>query len=649
MVCGWMGTNLEIDLSQGKIEKEEGDSQLYETYLGAKGTNAKLLWDRVPPEVPAFSPDNLLLIGTGILTGTIVPSANRAGFTFRSPQTGFHMYSSIGGLWPAEIKHAGYDTVAISGRSSTPVYLWIKDDQVAIRDAAHLWGKGIHETKKIIRAELKNKGIQIACIGPSGENRVYGATIEDGVGASASRGGIGAVMGGKNLKAIAVYGSKDVNIAKPSLLNGLCEHILQRTGPLRKWLEDFPNLLNRFDMLSGFFGNLNEHYREAPPDFKQAVKNTGVLCQELINRARTREVACYNCGIRCRQAFRRADGGYSFIKCQSWWAFMVSSKTVDYDFAMHCYNLCEDYGLDTVSVARYIAFAIELYQKGILTKKETDGMHLEWKNKEIVFSLIGKIARREGLGDVLANGVYEAARQIGNGAEEYAHHVKKLELIPASSSVFAPYFALTLAISDKADATRNMSFPTQDTWFLPKEERKAYMKSGYFVYPKEYEKYMLAEFDRTGDDYEGSCQFAVYDEETFTLTDVTGLCNFWTVFFPYPPINSRSLVASLVSSTTGIDIDEGGLTQIARRIINLIRAYNLMLGLTRKDDTVPKMFFQRTPGPPWIKLDPDKFNKLIDRFYQLRGWSSEGIPTTNTLEGLGMNYVSEELVKRGIL
>jgi aldehyde:ferredoxin oxidoreductase len=328
---------------------------------------------------------------------------------------------------------------------------------------------------------------------------------------------------------------------------------------------------------------------------------------------------------------------------------MVSSKTIDYDFAIKCYNMCDEFGLDTVSTARCIAFAIELYEKGILKKNETDGMHLEWNNKDIVFSLIEKIARREGIGDILANGVYEAAVQIGRGAEDYAHHIKKMELIPAASSLYAPYFALTLAISDKADATRNMSYPVQETWFLPRGKREEFIKSGFFPYPKGYEKYFMTDFDFTGEDYEGSCQFAVYDEETFSLTDCLGLCNFWSIFFPYPPINGRPLLAELISGATGLDIDESELTQISRRVINLVRAYNLRSGLTRKSDTIPKMFFTISPSPPWSKLDPDIFDRCLDRFYELRGWNNNGVPKKEELDKLGLDDVRQELERRGIL
>jgi len=633
MPYGWAGTNLEVDLSSGKIEKQQGDPKLYSDYLGGKGYNAKLFWDRVPPEADAFSPDNLLIFGTGVLSATMVPSANRTCITFKSPVTGMHYFSTFGGFLAPEMKHAGYQTIIISGKSPTPVYLWINDDKVEIRDASHLWGKGTHETQRILREELKNNKVQIVCVGPAGENKVYMASIEHGAGASASRAGVGAVMGDKNLKAIAVYGTRDVNIANSSRLTELCEYILGRTGPLREVIEKFAELHGR-EMAGMYYGNLNLMYREIPRDseFRQIIRN-----------------ACYNCGIRCKSVSPRSDGGYTFIKCLSRTYPLVCDKSIDWNFGTRCHELCEEYGLDSVSVGRTIAFAIELYEKGILTKAETDGMDLEWGNQEVFLSLIEKIIRREGFGDILANGTHGAACQIGKGAEEYAHLSKKLELIAGPIAEYSPFWALEQAISDKADPTRNMSIVSQMTWLEPKEEREAYINSGFFCYPQEFEKYFMEDFDFIGADPEAGCQIASYDEETFTITDLTGLCNFWTVFFPYPPINSRSLIADLLSCVTGMDTDEVELTKIARRTVNLVRASKVRAGLKRKDDTVPKMFFQRTPPPPWQTLNPDKFNEWIDRFYEIRGWSSEGIPTKETLEELGLDYVSQDLERRGIL
>ena len=309
MLYGWMGVNLEIDLSNGNIEKTEADRKTYEQYLGGKGTNVRLFWDRVTPDITPFSPDNPIIIGNGVLTGTPIPSANRAVFTYRSPLTNLHQYSALGGLWPTELKHAGYDTVVISGKSSEPVYIWIHDDAIEIRDASHLWGKSTYETKRLVREELQNSNVQVVSIGLAGERKVIGATVEDGIGSSVSRGGIGALMGDKNLKAIAVCGTKDIYVAKPERLNELCEYILGRAGQFRGWTKQLAYQLNSGNMNVGFFGNLNETYDEADYDFQDLVDYAAEECQDLIEKERVREVSCYNCGIRCKNAFRRPDGG----------------------------------------------------------------------------------------------------------------------------------------------------------------------------------------------------------------------------------------------------------------------------------------------------------------------------------------------------
>jgi aldehyde:ferredoxin oxidoreductase len=651
MFYGWTGVNLEIDLSSGNIERTEGDRKLYEQYLGGKGTNARLFWDRVTPEVAPFSPDNPIIIGNGVLTGTPVPSSNRAVFTYRSPLTKLHQYSALGGLWPTELKHAGYDTTVISGESPTPVYIWIHDDAVEIRDASHVWGKSTYETKRILREELQSNDVQVISIGLAGERKVIGATVEDGIGSSVSRGGIGALMGKKNLKAIAVRGTKDIYIAKPERLNELCEYILGRAGQYRGWTKQLAYQLNASNVNVGFFGNLTETYDEADYDFQEIIDYAAEECQDLIDKERVREVSCYNCGIRCKNAFRRPDGGYSFIKCQSWWAFIVSSKMVDYDFSLKCYLLCEKYGLDSVSVARYVAFATDLYERGILKKEDTDGMALEWANKDVVFSLIEKIARREGIGDVLADGVYEAARQIGKGAEDHAHHTKKMEYMPSASYFLTPAGALLQAISDKADPSRNATIFQTAIWQAPKDIREDYVDSEYCLHPEKYREYLLSEFDETGEDYEPACQIASYDQELFCITDLTGLCNFWTGFMPYPPINTRSLKAELISCVTGMDIDETGLTRIARRVTNLVRSCNVRLGLTRKDDTISKVFFKGGGGTELEreKIDPERFSKLIDRFYDINGWNSDGVPTRETLDELDLGFVSEDSQQRGIV
>ncbi|MEE9516962.1 MAG: aldehyde ferredoxin oxidoreductase N-terminal domain-containing protein [Candidatus Adiutricales bacterium] len=640
MLHGWMGSALEINLSTAQWEKTEFDSRLYESFLGGKGINARLFWDRVTPDVEPFSADNPIIISPGVLTGTMVPGANRAVFTFRSPQTSLHHYSALGGFWPAELKHAGYDNIVITGKSPTPVYIWIRDDKIEIRDAGHLWGKSTHQTKALIREDLNNNQVQVVSIGPAGENRVFGASLEDGTGASVSRCGIGAVFGDKNLKAIAVSGTQDIHIAEPQKLDELCQFILTRTDNLRNFYQHFAFTLNPALVRAGFFGNLSQTYRQSSPEFQADIKAAGQKCQDLIDKQRVREVSCYNCGLRCKHVYRRPDGGYSFIKCQSWIAFMTASKLIDYDFALKCYQACEAHGLDALAVARYVAMAIDLFERRILTSQDVDGLDLKWGNEDVVLSLIEKIAHREGIGDMLADGVHEAARRIGKGAEEFADTVKKVEPIPSSGGFDSYWGALVQAVSDKADVTRNMSIFVQGFWQAPKEIRENYISSGYCLYPEEYEQYLLEEFDKTGDNPEPTCQLVAYDEEMFTITDLTGLCNFWSCFMPDPPIHKRELKAKLISSVTGLDIDEAELTKIAKRIINLVRSCNVRLGLKREDDTTLNVYLKRVSSTTGRKkIDPEKFSKHLDRFYELRGWAADGIPTQETLEKSDLGFI----------
>lgn len=648
---GWAGANLKIDLSSGEIEREQSDPKLLEAYLAGKGTNAKILWDKVPPEVDAFSANNLLIIGVGVLTGTLVPAANRAIITFKSPVTDMHAHCGVGGFFGPELKHAGYDTITISGKSAVPTYLWIRDDHVEIRNAGHLWGKDTWETQRLLREELKEDKVQILCIGPAGENRVYMASIEGSGGVSASRGGVGAIMGDKKLKAIVVRGMKDINIAKESKLIELGEYILNRVGLARRddrrdYMGKTARLLVKKHVwaMGHFSGDVAPHVQRKVED------DLDRITRDFTARFKTRNVSCYNCPVGCRWMIPDPYGEHFLVtKCQALSAAMIHSQVIDCDIGLRSYSLCRKYGLDLISVLYCVAFAIGLYREGILTKEDTQGMYLEWGNAEVFLSLVKKIARREGIGDVLANGAYRAAQQISRGAEDYVCHTKKLESLPVDYCG-RPDHALPQAISDKADRTRNMSATWFQLWKLPKEDREAYLRSGFFEYPKEYKKHFLADYDPTGVKYEGLCQFLAYDEETFNLADATGCCLFWLLHLPYAPITPRSLLADLTSCATGIDIDEIEATKIARRIMNLVRAYNARAGAGRKDDSIPKIFFgERSRIPPHHQLDYALFNKWLDRYYEIEGWNSDGIPTKETLDKLDLNYVREDLERRGIL
>ena len=660
MNYSWAGTVIEVDLSRGIIERRQNTPESVADYLAGKGTNAKLLWDRVPPETDAFSRENLLLVGAGLLTGTMVPGANRICITYKSPVTGLHCFSSMGGFWGAELKHAGYDTIIISGKSPTPVFLWINNDHVELRDAGHLWGKGTHKTQMIIRDEMKIDKAQIMCIGPAGENKVYHASIEHAVGASASRGGAGAVAGDKNLKAIAVYGTQDIGVANPSKLIDLCEHMLSRTGMVRtKIFEQSAFTIIQFLLRIGAYGNFS---RIISPKIQQQILDMGLRAQDFIEKKRAREVGCYNCMLRCKHLYRTSNGEYTCMKCADWYTPMVATQVLDPEFAVQYTYLCEQYGLDIITTANCIAFAIDLYQKGILTKTDTDGMHLEWGNSDITFSLVEKIARREGIGDVLANGNYRAAKQIGKGSEEYAIHTKKLDA-RLVDGFYRAHICLIDAINEKGDPSKLDNTIYSGIFPLSREEKEAYLRDGWFPYPKEFNQYLLADVDYSGADYNADAQMTAYDTDQYTLADVTGICYYWMMFWRYPVVDSRDLVARLISAATGIEIGDVEATKITQRIANLIRGYNVRDGLRRKDDWVPKMVFERPvqPKEKFIRgfyepnapqrqqIDSQFLDKRISAFYNLRGWDNDGIPTKETLKKYDLDYIRQDLQQRKII
>lgn len=657
MRYGVTGTDIEVDLSRGSVEKVQSDPALTEAFLGGKGKNAKILWDRVPAEVDAFSPHNLLIISAGALVGTMAPGANRTTVTFKSPIIDTHCYSILGGYFASELKFAGYDTIVFSGKSPTPVYLLIDNDRVELRDASHLWGKDTHETESILREELKKDKVEIMCIGPAGENRVYTASIQHGVGASASRGGAGAVMGDKKLKAIAVRGTKDVNVASPSRLLELCQPIRDRTGPVSTHLFDrfgYSRIQRYARGVDYGYGN-----KPLPPELQHSLKLMGDTAQNFINRKAERRVDCYNCGLRCIHAYRVKDGGYAYIKCSNLVQALRCTRILDLDFGVTFYYWCEKYGLDAKAITSQIHLAIKLYENGILTREDT-GMHLEWNNSEVALSLMKKIAHRDGIGDILADGVYRAGQRIGRGAEEFIRHKKKLEGVPSGrggEDGGGGAGSLNSAIADKGDSSKLIgSYPDslwerawEGTHVANPEEKEAYLNSEYFQFPEEFKKYISIEEETADTDYEGHCRFIAYNEETFTLSDATGFCNYLIGHHGSPPINGRPLIADLIATVTGLDIDEAETTRIAQRIINLVKACKVRDGLTRKDDSPPKRETQKAPTSGEGKPERSLLDKCIDRYYELRGWDNEGIPTRETLSAMGLDDVRQELERKGFL
>lgn len=644
------GYNLEIDLCRGNIERVATDPALTAIYLGGLGTNAKILWDRVPPEVEPFSPDNLLIFSTGLLCGTPAIGANRTIVSTFSPQTQLVAFSMMGGFWAPELKYAGYDKVILRGKSADLVYLWIHNDKVEIRDASHLRGKGAVETAELIRQELKEPNAQVASIGLAGENRVYFASIEQGR-SSASRGGIGAVMGDKGIKAIAVRGTKDVNIARPAEFIELCKEVLQyilyrENNPIPGVMPILAGLGSPQEMKvhdeawhtqNFMWGNSRVRRKDF---WNEEIEKKWTQSMESM---RTRLISCYNCPLKCGATISVPGLPTYMMKCFSKLTYTMAAFS-DLDFGLSIAQRATEYGVDGFSTPQVMAFALELYEAGILTDKEMAGMPSDSEGR--FYWLLDRIVRREGIGDVLANGTHWAAQQIGNGAEQYAHNnIKKMEQLPLKLSMLNPIYFLMYATGEKINITQiEGQFPQAP--FVTREEREEFVKDWIQVPDEKFKQYVL-DWEPRGErsmpfypSVEACCEIVDWQEKMHYIDDALGVCSGLSSF-PLKPAYHIHNYPKFISSATGMDMDEAGLTQAARRSRTLLRAVNVRKGMRRADE--------KPPEDHWKKRFPELEEKLLDAYYKFKGFNSQGIPTKESLHELGMDYVSADLEERGIL
>ena len=624
------GYNLEIDLSKGNVDRVITDPRDMELHLGGQGTAAKLLWNRVAPEVEPFSEDNLLIFSAGLLHGTPVPSATRTSVDTFSAQTNLYSHSLFGGFWGPELKHAGYDKVIIRGRSPELVYLYIHNDKVEIRDARHLAGKGTLETAELIKEELNDPRVQVAAIGLAGENRVYMASIEH-YNSSASR-GVGHIMGDKRLKAIAVRGTKDLYVAKPAELHELCTRqykVIYDKGSSvmthshnEAWHTDVFAWGFARERRKGFWND------EIEEEWKKITDSVFV-----------RFTGCYNCPIDCHATISYPGRRLYHYKCYGKLTYAMAAYQ-DVKFNYDLLGITQEYGLDSFSTPQVLAFTCELYEAGILTDKELPGFPKD--SGERFFYLVEKIVRREGIGDILANGVYWAARQIGRGAEAFDHNTtKKFEQVPLKlGALNYPYF-LMYATGEKMNITQiEGSFPQNP---IPDKERRRKFVESWEAAPERFKQYYMEWEPRQQPSIEAAVNIADWNETMHYIDDSVGICAFVSAFKGQFNKSSYHIknYSEFISLATGLDIDEDKLWEIARRNRTLIRAINNRRGLRAKDDT--------PPYDHWKERIPEVEAKLIDEYYKFKGWNKEGIPTKSELDKLGLDYVSKDLINRGIL
>lgn len=620
---GWAGTILSVDLTSRKIEKIPLDKELASNYVGGRGTNVRILYDQVKPGSDPLGPENRLIIGSGPLSGTMLP-AGKTNITALSPMTGILGDANGGFHFSPELKFAGYDHIVFSGKAEKPVYLWIDDDKVEVRDARHLWGQLIHVARNMIRRELGDPRIQTVCIGPAGEKLVRLANVMVGDG-SCSRTGMGAVMGSKNLKAVAVRGTKGVKVAQPELFMTLAKDLTQRqfrspnypgistygTTRLLNFWQRYRTLAIRNTQQTGSWAGAQELSHET-----------------LHKRYFTKDYACFACPISCHTRWEIKDGPYAgekgpFVEVGpicTWGPILDNSYAPS---ILKATSLCNQYGMDVMNCGELMAAAAEWYQRGLITKADTDGIELEWGNYEAFLKMIPKIAERQGIGDLFAEGALRAARKIGRGAEQCLTHCKGATCM-GTDSRYSKTWQLGLAV-----ATRGADHLRGATQGAIKD----------YAGTEEMEKQLYVEGQGK----------AVYDTQILTtLADSLEICKFSTQRVGMAM--SVKDMADLLSAATGMSgVDEDSLRTAADRIWTLERAFLVRQGVTREDDTLAGRWTEEPAhgGPlDGIPHNQEKWDRLLDEYYEFVGWDKKtGAPTRAQLESLGLKDVADELEK----
>ncbi|MEM3608755.1 MAG: aldehyde ferredoxin oxidoreductase family protein [Candidatus Bathyarchaeia archaeon] len=605
---GYAGKILHIDLTTGKTRTEPLNEDYAKKYIGGIGLGMRLWLDNSKPGVDPFSPENPLILATGPTSGTVWPTGgNGHAFVSKSPQSYGVGESKSHGSFGTELKRAGYDAVIFKGKAEKPVYVWIDDDSVQILDASHLWGKSPADTEDAIKEELGDYYIRVAAIGPAGEKLVRIACIINEKTRAAGRTGMGAVMGSKNLKAIAVRGTNDVKVAKPDeFLEFVKEFHERMKGPATKKYRTLgtpENVLVHNALQCMPTRNYNNSYFEA------AEKVSGETLNE---RYVAKIIGCSSCAMRCEHICVVPEGPYkgamARVEYEPLWALGPYCGVDRLDAIIKASELCNYYGVDSISAGVIVGFAMDCFENGILTEKDLDGLEARFGNHEAMVKLIEKMGKREGIGDILAEGVKIAAEKIGKGADKLAQHIKGVEVTGYDLRCLKTA-ALGFAVSFRgADHNRHgaYAFDVKGKVNRLKAEK-------------------------------GRGKMVKDIEDVYTVIDSMIVCKFsrGTYYKEFEDL------AKLYTLVTGFETTPEEIRLAGERINNLARLFNIREGLGRKDDTLPyKVMHMPVPdeGPSkGAYVSQEELDLLLDDYYEARGWTEEGIPTVEKLKELGMD------------
>jgi len=657
------GTILSVDLTSGKIDKES-TSKYTRDYLGGGGIAAKLLWDRVPPETSGLDPANLLTFNTGPLTGTLM--GTRCEIVAKSPlMTNSPLVSAgLGGQFPAEMKFAGYDHIAVSGRADTPVYLFINNDHVEIRDASHLWGLDTQETQKRIKEELKDPDVQIACIGPAGENLVVFSLILHDIQNAASQGGLGAVMGSKKLKAVAVRGTRGLKVVDREAFLALWSDIWEQyTKGKPAWYVSELNkvglswhydLWEERNLLQWGYGP--EAGMTYPPHSVERNAKEDTLIG-FTRKHSVGSIGCAFCPIQCQQNYDVPGIGSGGAACWTWINYRTHIKSFNVNLWWKAVRKSNLYGLNTIEASNLIAWLMVLYEKGLITTEDTDGVAMEWGSEEAVLAFIDKVSTGDGFGKLLANGVVPAGESLGNGEGlEHAPHERNCllwvrypepELMPGGLGGMQLVKTASQFIWMQPHCDRHAGFQFAAEYYgISREEGEALMESfcddfskRWTGNPKAWEPFVV----------EGKGKWFKAVETGVAASDATGHCDWRSDRVPHSGMRFNAPeAAQAVSTTTGEPWTSESVFDALSRKRLLEASYNFLCEL-KGDQTEWSEAYSRM----WTDPCPDgyfqgqgfEFSEEIGNEY-CSEWGCDpetGVPTRKELERLGMREVVEKL------
>lgn len=618
-----------IDLTTRKISVEEISKELRKKYIGGRGLDIHLLYTNMKPGVDPLGPDNVCCISAGVLTGTPASASARTHVMAKSPLTGMLGSANMGGFFGPELRYAGFDHLVIKGASKEPVYLWIRNGEIEIRDASDLWGLDSFETQESICDLHDDPEIKSMAIGPAGENKVRFATVMTSHKNAAGRTGLGAVFGSKNLKAIAVRGTMGIDLSKPVEALAYNKEVIDRIVSTK-----FAKIMQKWGTMF-IYGVTNSTGLVRVKNFQEnQLPDSEMLECEEIEKHSIGTAGCFGCQLHCRHRYVIKDGPYKGTydegpEYTSQGAFGAEVGCRDFSTVLYGNHLVNKLGMDTLEVGSMISWAMELYEKGIITKEDTDGLDLSFGNEETVIEMVRRLSARENIGDILADGPKGAIARLPKEAAKYCIHVKGMSNLHSDERA-TPALALGIATASRgSDHLR--SRPAIDLYHLPEKVlRKIYGN------PVPYDGPLTSDYSS----YEGKPWQVFWQEMVYMAVDCMGVCKYHTIFLS-PTMPSFNEFSTWLDLIAGIKLSPREIWEVSERAYNMERLFNIREGLTRDDDWLVDRYFDESTKQGFDiiankSLDREKFKKMIDEYYAHHGWDENGNPTNEILARLGI-------------